>query len=117
MLRFQYFCSTLACTTPKDAPALGQKHLQDLIKEAEGKHDIERAQAITEILRREAQKKSWRKINYSTRPPHGTAPTTIQVETPLQTTTYTTEEEIFNHSAHHLSTRFRHAYSAPILGC
>ena len=98
----------------KDAPALRRQHLQDLIQEAEGKNDIERAQAINGILRRETQKKSWRKINYSTRPPRGTAPTAIQVETPLETTTYTTEEEIFDHSAHHLSTRFRHAYSAPI---
>ena len=98
----------------KDAPALRQQHLKDLIEEAEGNQEMERAQAITDILRREAQKKTWRKINYSTRPPRGTAPTTIQVETPIETTTYNTEEEIFDHSSHHLSTRFRHAYSAPI---
>ncbi len=32
----------------KDAPALRQQHLKDLIKEAEGKQEMERAQAITE---------------------------------------------------------------------
>ena len=41
----------------KDAPALRQQHLQDLIKDAEEKSDTVRAQAIFEILRREAQKK------------------------------------------------------------
>ena len=98
----------------KDAPALRRKHLQDMIEDAEGKSDAVRAQAILEILRHEAQKKSWRRINYSTRPPRGTAPTVIQVETPIGTTTYNTEEEIFDHSANHLSVRFCHAYTAPI---
>ena len=78
------------------------------------KSDADRAQAILEILRREAQKKKWWKINYSTRPPRGAAPTCIQVETPTGTTTYRTEDEIFDHSAHHLSLRFRHAFSVPI---
>ena len=41
----------------KDAPALRRQHLQDLIKDAEMKSDAYRAQAIIEILRREAQKK------------------------------------------------------------
>jgi hypothetical protein len=67
-----------------------------------------------DILQRKAQKKSWQKINYSTRPPRGVAPTTIQVETPSGITAYTTDEEIFDHSAEHLSLRFHHAYSAPI---
>ena len=98
----------------KDASALRRQHLQDLIKDAEEKSDTVRAQAILEILRREAQKKKWRKINYSIRPPHGAAPTCIQVETPTGTTTYRTEDEIFDHSAHHLSLQFRHAFSAPI---
>ena len=98
----------------KDAPALRREHLLSLIEDAEEKSDTVRAKAILEILRREAQKKKWRKINYSTRPPRGAAPTCIQVETPSGTSTYRTEEEIFEHSAHHLSLRFRHAYSAPI---
>jgi hypothetical protein len=98
----------------KDAPALLKQHLLNLIEEAESKSDSIQAQAIMDILRREAQKKSWQKINYSTRPPRGVAPTTIQVETPSGITAYTTEEEIFDHSAEHLSLRFCHAYSAPI---
>ena len=98
----------------KDAPALRREHLLGLIEDAEEKSDTVRAQAILEILRREAQKKTWRKINYSTRPPRGAAPTCIQVETPSGTSTYRTEEEMFEHSAHHLSLRFRHAFSAPI---
>jgi hypothetical protein len=98
----------------KDASALRRQHLQDLIKDAEEKLDTVRAQAILDILRREAQKKKWRKKNYSTRPPCGAAPTCIQVETPTSTTTYRTKDEIFDHSAHHLSLRFRHTFSAPI---
>jgi len=98
----------------KDAPALRREHLLGLIEDAEEKSDTVRAQAILEILSREAQKKTWRKINYSTRPPRGAAPTCIQVETPSGTTTYRTEDEIFDQSAHHLSLRFRHAFSAPI---
>ncbi len=100
----------------KDAPALRREHLLGLIENAEEKSDTARVQAILEILRREAQKKKWRKINYSTRPPRGAAPTCIQVETPSGTTTYRTEDEIFEHSSHHLSLRFRHAYSAPVYG-
>jgi hypothetical protein len=41
-------------------------------------------------------------------------PYLFQVETPTGTTTYRTEDEIFDHLAHHLSLRFRHAFSAPI---
>jgi hypothetical protein len=70
----------------KDASALCRQHLQDLIKDAEEKSDTVRAQAILDIFRCEAQKKKWRKINYSTCPPRGAAPTCIQVETPTGTT-------------------------------
>jgi len=87
----------------KDAPALHREHLLGLIEDAEEKSDNVQAQAILEILHREAQKKTWREINYSTRPPRGAAPTCIQVETPSGTTTYRNEDEIFDHSAHHLS--------------
>jgi hypothetical protein len=52
----------------KDAPALRREHLLCLIEDAEEKSDTVQAQAILEILRREAQKKTWRKINYSTCP-------------------------------------------------
>ena len=85
----------------KDASALRRQHLQDLIKDAEEKTDTVRAQAILKILCHEAQKKKWRKINYSIRPPRSAAPTCIQVETPTGTTTYRTEDEIFDHLEMH----------------
>ncbi len=47
----------------KDAPALRRQHLQDLIEDAEEKSNTVRAQVILEILRHEAQKKKWQKIN------------------------------------------------------
>jgi hypothetical protein len=98
----------------KDAPDLCRQHLQDLIEDAKEKSDTVQAQAILEILRRKAQKKKWRKINYSTRPPRGATPTCIQDETTTGTTTYRTKDKIFDHSAHHLLLRFHHAFSAPI---
>jgi hypothetical protein len=57
--------SEISCLA-KDAPTLRKQHLHNLIEEAESKLDSIRAQAIMDILRREAQKKSRRKINYST---------------------------------------------------
>jgi hypothetical protein len=75
----------------------------DLIGLAEQNYDTLQAQAIIEILQQEAQKKTWRRINYSTRPPRGGNPLAIQVETLTNLTTYDTEEEVFDHLADHLS--------------
>ncbi len=87
----------------KDAPALRQQHLLDPIDSAEQNYDTVQAQVIMEILQHEAQKKTWRRINYSTRPPCGGNPLAIQVETPTNLTTYDTEEKVFDHFADHLS--------------
>jgi hypothetical protein len=53
----------------KDTPALRCQHLLDLIEDAKRYDNITRAKAILEVLRREEQKKRWRKISHSTCPP------------------------------------------------
>jgi hypothetical protein len=86
----------------------------DLIDSTEQNYDTVQAQAIMEILQQEAQKKTWRRINYSTRAPRSGNPLAIQVETPTNLTTYDTEEEVFDHLVDHLSIQFCLAYTAPL---
>ncbi len=97
----------------KDAPALCGQHLLDLIKAVERNDDNIQAKAIMEILHQEVHKKTWRCINYSTRPPRGGNPLAIQVKTPTSLTTYDTEESVFDNAAEHLSLQFWLAYSTP----
>ncbi len=87
----------------KDAPALRRQHLLDLIKAAERNDDDVQAKAMMEILQREVQKKTWRRINYSTCPPRSGNPLAIQVETLTSLMTYDTKESVFNNAAEHLS--------------
>jgi hypothetical protein len=98
----------------KDAPALRCQHLLDLIQDAKKHDDTIRTKTILEILKREEQKKQWRQINHSTRPPRGGNPTAIKVQMPTGTIKYNTEEEVFENAAAHLSKRFWLAYLAPV---
>jgi len=72
----------------KDAPKLRRTHLMDLKKAAEEKGDTARASVILEILTREQERKKWRKINYTTRPPRGGAPITLRVQAGTTVNTY-----------------------------
>jgi hypothetical protein len=85
-----------------------------MILSTEDNRDSNRTKEILKILQREAQKKRWKRINYSTRPPCGGAPLAIQVQTSTTVETHDTEETIFEHAAEHLSLQFRLANSAPI---
>jgi hypothetical protein len=87
----------------KDAPALRLQHLLDMILSAEDTGDSNRAKEILKILQREAQKKRWKGINYSTHPPRGGAPLAIQVQSSTTVETHDTEENMFVHAAEHLS--------------
>ena len=97
----------------KDAPTLRRTHLVDLQKAAEEKGDSARAAVILEILTREQERKKWRRINHTTRPPRGGAPITLRVQAGTTVNTYSTEHEMFEHTSDHLSQRFRLAHSAP----
>jgi hypothetical protein len=90
----------------KDALALRRQHLLDMVSSAEDTGNPNHAKKILKILQREAQKKRWNCINYSTRPPPGGAPLAIQVQTPTAVEIHNTEEAIFEHAAEHLSLRF-----------
>ncbi len=107
-------CNLEVKTLSKDAPTLCQQHLLDIISSAEDSGDSNRAKEILKILQREAQKKRWKRINYSTRPPRGGTPLAIQVQTSTTVKTHDTEETIFKHTAEHLSLHFRLANSALI---
>ncbi len=97
----------------KDGPELRQKHLLDLQKAAEDSGDSTRSSVILEILTQEQEQKKWCRINYSTCPQKGGAPIHIWVQSGQTTETYSTEQEVFNHTAEHLSKRFCLAYLAP----
>jgi hypothetical protein len=97
----------------KDAPTLRRTHLIDLKKAAEEKGDTARAAVILEILTRKQERKKWRRINHTTRPPRGGAPITLRVQAGTTINTYSTEHEMFEHTSDYLSQRFRLAHSAP----
>jgi hypothetical protein len=97
----------------KDGPELQRQHLLDLQKAADVKGDTTRSAVILDILTREQEQKKWDRINYTTRPRQGGAPIKICVQTGVVTDTYSTEQEVFDHTTDHLSQRFRPAYSAP----
>jgi hypothetical protein len=107
-------CNLKVKTLSKDAPALCRQHLLDIISSAEDSGDSNGTKEILKILQREAQKKRWKRINYSTCPPRGGTPLAIQVQTSTTVKTHDTEETIFEHAAEHLSLQFRLANSALI---
>ncbi len=82
-------------------------------KAAEEKGDAARAAVILEILTREQERKKWRRINHTTRPPRGGAPITLRVQAGTTINTYSTEHKMFEHTSDHLSQRFCLAHSAP----
>ena len=100
-------------TLAKDGPDLRRKHLLELHKAAEDRGDSTQSSVILEILTREQEQKKWRRIDYSTHPQKGGAPIQIRVQSGQTTETYSTEQEVFDHTAEHLSKRFCLAYSAP----
>jgi len=75
----------------------------DLQKAAEEKGDTARATVILEILTREQERKKWRRINHTTRPPRGGAPITLRVQAGSTVNTYSMEHEMFEHTSDHLS--------------
>ncbi len=97
----------------KDAPTLSQTHLMDLQKAAEEKGDSACAAVILKILTREQERKKWCRINHTTQPPRGGAPITLRVQAGTTVNTYSTEQEMFEHTSDHLSQRFCLAHSAP----
>jgi hypothetical protein len=97
----------------KDGPELWRKHLLDLQKAAEDSGDSPRSIIILEILTQENVWKKWHRINYSTRPQKGGAPIQIGVQSGQTNKTYSMEQEVFDHTAEHLSKRFYLAYLAP----
>jgi hypothetical protein len=97
----------------KDAPALRQQYLLDLIETAEANNDHKCARAILQMMKREHRSRVWRGINYSTQLPCGGYPLAFQVTTPTGVKLHDTEATVFEHATKHLSTQFRLAYSAP----
>jgi len=85
----------------------------DLQKAAEEKRDSACAAVILEMLTRKQERKKWRRINHTTRPPRGGAPITLKVQAGTTVNTYSMEHEMFEHTSDHLSQRFRLAHSAP----
>jgi hypothetical protein len=97
----------------KDAPALHCQHLLNIQKSAEDWGDSICSAIILEILTQEQERKKWRRINYTTRPPRGGNPLKIQVQSGPIIKTYDTEQEVVAHTANHLSDQFQLAYSEP----
>jgi len=64
-----YVCSKQLDELSKHAPALRRQHLKHLITKYQDKGDEHRAAILLWILHREACKKRWRRVNYSTKKP------------------------------------------------
>ncbi len=75
----------------KDAPALHCQHLLDIQKSAEDRGDSICSAIILENLTWEQERKKWRRINYTTRPPRGGNPLKIRVQSGPIIKTYGTE--------------------------
>jgi hypothetical protein len=97
----------------KDAPALRRQHLLDLRKAADDRGYSACSIIILEILTHEHERKKWRRINYTTRPPRGGNPLAVRVQSGSIVTTYDTETEVVGHTLDHLSEHFCLAYFAP----
>ncbi len=97
----------------KDASALIQRHLHQLIETVKSNNDHVCAKAITEMMKREDQKGRWAQTNHVTWPPRGGNPLVIQVMTPNGVELHNTEDLVFQHATAHLSLRFQLAYTAP----
>ncbi len=96
----------------KDAPALRRQHLLDLKKAANDRGDFICLGIILEILTREQERKKWRRINNTTRPPQGGNPLSVRVQTGPVIETYDTEDKVVGQTSNHISTHLRLAYSA-----
>jgi hypothetical protein len=97
----------------KDAPALHCQHLLDLRKAMDDRGDAARSTIILEILTQEQERKKWRRINYTTRPPRGGNPLSVRVQSWPLVTTHDTKAAVVEHTSDHLSEHFHLTYSAP----
>ncbi len=91
---------------------LRPQHLLDLRNAADDRGHSVCSGIILEILTREQERKKWRRVNNTTRPPQGGNPLSVRVQSGPVIETYDTEDEVVRHTSDHLSKCFRLAYSA-----
>jgi len=100
----------------KYALELRRQHLKHLIAKYQDKGDDHRAAILLRILHREACKKRWRQVNYSTKNPRGR--NILSVKVPIhggdgdEYEEFHTKGEIFEQVSKNLSERFRLAFTA-----
>lgn len=100
------------------APKLRRDHLNARLKEAKEENDLERVLAIQAILRRESDKKRWKRINRTQGKSQGRSVVSVKVPAPTEEdpdayTEYNTAEGIFSATSDNLADRFRLAFTAP----
>ena len=67
------------------------------------------------MLTKEAQKKRWQWVNYSSKKPHGQSVLAVTVKLPDETVEeIKTADEVFRTMSSHLSARFRLAFTSPM---
>jgi hypothetical protein len=64
-----------------NSPHLQLKFLKNLVTKAKTRGDITRASKVTGIIQKEASRKQWRQINWSTRKAHGSLMVAVKVST------------------------------------
>lgn len=115
-----WVCSCKLDSLRKIAPRLRKQHLNNLLQKAKDNNDSVQEQRILNILRREAQRKRWRRVRYSTKPSRSRD--LCEVKVPIEGPEgneyeeYNTEGEVFQHVSEHLAERFRLAFAAPSYG-
>ena len=99
----------------KAAPGLRQEHLRARLDEARKRDDKEAADAIVRILRRESIKKRTKRIRCAMGKRRGLPAAQIAVGCPTgPDAIFSSQEDIEEVAATHLSDRFKSAHSAPI---
>jgi len=106
-------CNKKLLDLSKTASEIRRTHLKDCAKRAEAKGDKAKAKSILQVLLREEQRKTWKRIKNSTSRSRGRQVTSVRVRTDEGESKYETEDEVYLHTSEHLENRFRLALSAP----
>ena len=94
------------------APGLRVDHLKARIRNAETKGNSDAVAAIKKILQREAIRKRYGRLRYSTKKDQGGQVYSVRVANQGEVP-YTTENKIFGQVSSHLAQQFRLAFLAP----
>ena len=96
------------------APTLRKRHLQWCLSRARSRSDHTASKEIQEMIKTEAKRRQQQRINAQIKPRSSTSVVSVKVDTPSGKLTYTSKEQVEQHTAQHLRQRFSLGQQAPI---